>query len=92
MKPNSEISEQHESLIKPSKRPAAAANRRQMKQKEKAKIKPEAMPLKSGPPPTKERMSSKELFFLIMLYLTDPHAKGTKDHKSMHPAMVLKKL
>jgi len=92
MKPNSEISEQNQSLIKPSKRPAAAANRRQTKQKEKAKTKQDIMPLKAGTPPTKERMSSKELFFLIMLYLTDPHAKGTKDYKLMAPATVLKKL
>ena len=95
MKPNSEISEQNQSLIKPSKRPAAAANRRQTKQKEKAaasKLKQDIMPLKASSPPTKARMSSKELFFLIMLYLTDPHAKGTKDYKLMAPATVLKKL
>ena len=92
MKPNSEISEQHQSLIKSSKRPAAASNRRQTKQREKAQMKPTVTPLKSGAPPTKERMSSKELFFLIMLYLTDPHAKGTKDYKLMAPATVLKKL
>lgn len=37
-------------------------------------------------------MSSKELFFLIMLYLTDPHAKGTKEFKQMHASTLLKKL
>jgi hypothetical protein len=90
MKPNSEISEQNQSLIKPSKQPAA--NRRQTKQQEKTKLKQDIIPLKAGSPPTKARMSSKELFFLIMLYLTDPHAKGTKDYKLMTPTTVLKKL
>ena len=49
-------------------------------------------PLKAGKAAMKARMSSKELFFLIVLYLQDPHGRSSKEYKQMPPGTVLRLL
>ena len=80
-----------------SKSPTPQHNRREAKQKEKdypqqEKSEQETPPLKSGRPDKKDQMSSKELFFLIILYLQDPHNRYTRHFKNIKASQLLKKL